>query len=358
MKVFLEYLMRNLLLLTLIPFLLYLPINADAVEERTGYLNEITMLDWCETRLHGTASTLIVSINGVDFFYASNQLTNPLTFVFENIGNYELLCIENVVKNGSVFHYMNYNIIEQSSPVEEEKPKKSNGGCADCTPPTLGYDSMGVKKVDDGVCINDSCMDGGYYHTEYPMQSTLLYFPNIVSTTYYENNGPSNMKLVQLGIGVKEIGSPLSQSQAIIEVWLNNFRNDIYNPSIEEIKLVDPDGIINKATAEVELVPCMEDSDATCLKTDFKYSYAKPPNSTILMSNAWDQYRNAYNNYFNDGLEVIYYSPPSVDIQEEPKECVIQSIQHRNNPCQFLPLIEYEKQRALKITEELVPIYR
>lgn len=206
--------------------------------------------------------------------------------------------------------HLHFTPIELSSTYPSDNIKKSGrGGCSDCIPPTLGYDSKGVKKVDNGICINGSCMDGGYFHTEYTMQSTLLYWPNTISLKYYENNGPSNMQMVQLGIGVKEIGSPLSQSQAIIEVWLNPFKGDMYNPTIQEIIIVDPDKMLYYTDADISLVPCMDSFSSSCLQVDFKYSYAKPPASPILVTNAWDIPRNAINNYINNGLSVINYTP-------------------------------------------------
>jgi len=230
--------------------------------------------------------------------------------------------------------------------------KKSNGGCSDCTPPTLGYDGEGVKKVDNGVCINDSCMDGGYFHTEYPMQHTTINQLNVISTTYYENGSPSNVSLVQLGIGVKEIGSPINDSQVLIEVYLDYFANDMENPSIKEIILIDPDGIINNATAVISLVPCMENSGTPCLKTDFSYSYGIVPSTTILMSNAIDYDGNVINNYFNDGLAVtdntIDDVPvlPEIDIVPLEPKCTTSSTQADRNNCQFKFIVSHEINRA------------
>ena len=132
-----------------------------------------------------------------------------------------------------------------------EPIEKSSGGCADCIAPTLGYDRTGTKRVDDGICVNDTCVDAGKYHTPYPMQNTLIYSYNTISTKWYENNGPSNIKLIKLGIGVKEIGSPLTESDAIITVLLNPFKNDIYNPTISEIKVIDKNNILQNVNATI-----------------------------------------------------------------------------------------------------------
>lgn len=329
----------------------------------------------CDTRGNSVSSQMfaklvIISVdNGREF---SNDADNSIV-KFHTDKLIRVTCVSIMINdpsNGELqatyeFHPSGDDEIDYTNPVEFREDsddnndssddstgdgtKKSNGGCNDCTPPTLGY-SGGIKKVDNGVCINDSCMDGGKYHTEYPMQNTLLYFPNTVSLKYYENNGPSNMKMAQLGLGVHEIGSPISQSQALIEVWLNPFKGDMYNPTIHEIKTIDLDGILSWSDATVSLVPCMMNNTSNnCLEFNFEFAYAKPPQSAVLASNAWDIPRNTINNYFNDGLHVIY-SPesiiPTILPEETLEECHYKSIQNRNNSCQFLTLIEYEKNKA------------
>lgn len=250
-------------------------------------------------------------------------------------------------------------VSDENSTNDNSQKKSNNGGCNDCTPPTLGYDGTGVKKVDNGVCINDSCMDGGYFHTEYPMQSTLLFFPNTISLKYYENGSPTNIVMAQLGLGVPEIGSPLGESEVIIEVWLNYFKNDIYNPTIKQIIVTDPDDILSWYNADIQLVQCMiqDNTDNNCLEFNFKFAYAQPPVSTILMSNAMDTKRNVMNSYFNDGLNVLHstiYAPKVIipTLEEPQKECHYKTIQKRNNPCQFLSLIEFEKNRALEYLDQ------
>jgi len=200
--------------------------------------------------------------------------------------------------------------IEEPSSKTEHDIKKSNGGCFDCVPPTLGYDRHGIKKVDNGICINKSCIDGGKYHT-YFTQNTFLYYPTTVSLIYYENYGPHNIKIVQLGVG-SEHGSPINKSEALIEVWLNRFSNDMYNPTIKEVKIIDPDGLLYFTNISVEIVPCLSGS---CLKTDFVFSYTKVPDSSILVTNAIDWNGSAINNYIMDGLDVISTSKRNIVIQ-------------------------------------------
>ncbi len=256
----------------------------------------------------------------------SNQFAQVYEFTeASNTRNFETISILNTVNGGEPLipdtRYFLHLIVQyydgtserlrigmvKTNNVEIIEEEKRNGGCSDCTPPTLGYDSKGEKRVDNGICIKETCVDAGYFQTDFQSQITLIYFPNTVSLIYYENQGPSNIDLVQLGIGCPEIGSPISECDAITEVYLNHFKNDIYNPSIKEIKVIDREGILSAAKAHVELVQCMEDAPTTCLKTVIKYSYAKAPSSVVLVSNAVDYSKNTINNYF-DGFDVVYHT--------------------------------------------------
>ena len=309
-------------------------------DQRYADIKHIANLDLAET-------IIIDNIENISIQPSTDY--NIMLFLTGNFTNYDYFTSYN-------FYNFAYIITTPPKPnviVETiAETKNSGSSCWDCIPPTISYSSNGIKRVDNGVCINGLCMDGGKYHTEFPLQDTLLYSPNEIDVTHYENNGPSSIQLVQLGIGVPEVGTPLSKSQAIIEVWLDNFQNDIYNPSIKEIILVDNNEIINNYNATVELTPCMDDNFTTCLKTVFEYSYKLPPTTAILVTNAWDYNRNTFNNYFNDGLFVFSEIEPEIIIPEEERECDISTVQNRNNQCQFLSLIEQEKYRALSLLGE------
>jgi sugar lactone lactonase YvrE len=249
-------------------------------------------------------------------------------------------------------------------------PVGNGGGCSgDCTPPTLGVDSNNRQRVNDGISINGFAKDGGYYHTEYPMQFTQIGQTNNIALKYYENGGAHNIQLVQLGIGIREIGTPINNSEALIEVWMDNFSDDIDNPTIKEAIIIDPDHILGNISVSTSLVSCgasagnsanvsyttdFNDKDtqadtinSTCLRVNFQYSYAKVPQSAVLGSNAMDYQRNTFNNYFNDGLTVIDPTPIVEQVQEpEPQEiCHIKNVPERYD-CFFESMVQYEIRRA------------
>jgi len=274
--------------------------------------------------------------------------------------------------------------IRESIVVSDNSHKKSGGGCSgDCTPPTIGLGNNGMLLVKDGITINGHSEDGGYYHTEYPMQYTELHQQNRIDLKYYDNSGPHAISIVQLGIGVKDIGTPISESQALIEVHMDYFSDDIYNPILKKVVTIDPDEILYDVSADVKLSTCNEsydvdkvnvklsDSygfndryefyknlvDSTCLSVGFNYSYDKIPDSWILLSNAIDYKRNTFNNYFNDGLTVIDTNPV-IEIQEEQYkyECTdgISHVMTRNN-CNFNYMKQYEIQKSIYTVKQICP---
>lgn len=239
-----------------------------------------------------------------------------------------------------------------SSHTIDDKNKKKGGSCSgDCTPPTLNYNGQGDQFVTNGITINNFSTDADYFHTELK-QNTTLGFVNNITLKYYENGGPSNIELIQIGF-VKEIGTPLSKSEALIEVWMDYFANDIENPKIKKIVIIDPKNIIDIQSITQSLQDCndMDDiEDLKCLSTSFQYRYKKVPESFVIVAEAFDYNKNTQRNYFNDGLIVIDPNPTEPLIVEKYEyECLDkpQKVITRNH-CLFGEMKEYEAQRALE----------
>lgn len=226
-------------------------------------------------------------------------------------------------------------------------------GCgSDCTAPWLGKDKDGVLQVEGGITINGVQKNGGLYYTEYPMIYTNINDENTVTLIYQENQGPTNIKLVQLA-SVKEVGTSLGESQWMIEVWLNDFRSDVSNPTIKEIIIEDDYNLLVNVNATVSLVQCKADSvdQEGCLSTTFTFTNIQIPYYPVLVAEAIDYKNNSFQNFFNDGLQVVdpYYVEPT---PPEPYkyECKdsIQKVMTRNN-CNFNDIIQSEANRALAL---------
>ncbi len=231
---------------------------------------------------------------------------------------------------------------------------KGGGGCSDCTPPTIGLNSKGERKVDDGLVLNGESLQVEYFKTPMPMQYTEIGKENHLQVKVYENQGAYNIRMVQFAMGIKEIGTPISEAQALLEIEIANFANDIDNPSVFQANLIDNDGIINEDYGiGTSLVQCMDGFNHECLQLDIFWTYDKVIENPVLALNGWDTRRNSFTDYFNDGLTVIDPNPITIDepVEEQTKECKIYKVPTRNNPCQFNPMIEHEIAKATQYLE-------
>jgi len=186
----------------------------------------------------------------------------------------------------------------------EPNKKSGNGSCNDCTPPTIGLDKDGVRYVDGGLKLNGVSYNGDYFKNHMNMQYTEIGKMNHLHLKVYENSGAYNIDMIQFGI-VPEIGSPINNYEPRIEIDVSNFANDVYNPSLDNITLIDKKGIIDNYDVTVSIVQCMEEYTQQCLQLDIYWTFAKVPEFNVLLINGWDNNKNSFNNYFNDGLTTI-----------------------------------------------------
>ena len=67
---------------------------------------------------------------------------------------------------------------------------------------------------------------------------------------------------------------------------------------------------------DVSLVPCMIGHASECLGVDIYWTFGQVPNHTVLAINGWDNNKNSFTTYFNDGLTV---TDPNY-VEPTPKE--------------------------------------
>ena len=193
-------------------------------------------------------------------------------------------------------------------------------GCrGDCIQPTLGIDTQGIRQVEDGFGYNNNHTDVQSFHTPYPLITTEVGQENSVTLRIYENYGPHSIELVQLGLGIPEIGAPLHSGEVVLEAWMKPNYSDVEQPPIVgEFVISDVHNLIENDSvwAETDLVPCMTSSVdyAGCLEMTLHYSYREAPLYNVMMINAMDAKRNAENTYFNDGVEVSGESLNPADV--------------------------------------------
>jgi len=225
---------------------------------------------------------------------------------------------------------MPIEIDDPGEEVEATEPLKddTNGGCADCTPPTLGLDSNFMRIVDYGFSYNGNSVQVDKWHTPFPLITAYVNQTNTVEVIVYENGGVYNMALVQFGLGATEIGESLNDLEVLIEVWLDPFGNNgdpdaIGDIAIEKIIIKDRNNLIETFTvfAVADIVKCMADSyDEKCLKVTLQYSYREATINNIMVVNVSDKPRNSQNFFFNDGVQVVGESlnePPTYTLHNK-----------------------------------------
>lgn len=238
--------------------------------------------------------------------------------------------------------------------------EKKNGGkdrCSDCTPPTIGLDTHGKRFVDYGVVLNGEKFQMNNYKTHIPMMYAEIGVENHLSIKVYENKGAYNIDFIQFGM-VKEIGSSMNVFEPRLHIDVKNTANDIYNPALESIELIDKKGIISNYTVKESLVDCMDGYTNTCLQLDIYWSFEQVPENKVLAIGGWDNENNSFTHYLNDGMTVTdsnYVEPITKEpYQYECKDPPLDTIQvwTRLN-CNFAEYKQNIADEALQYLEEV-----
>jgi len=176
----------------------------------------------------------------------------------------------------------------------------TNGGgsCGvDCIGPTLGVNSDGKRLVDDGFSYNGKSVDVEYYYTPYPLVTVNVGEQNVAEFKIYENLGPDNIRHFELAFGLAS-GESIGMSKAVIN-WDKSF------DGIETITLDDPENVLETIIVNTFEGPCSDESQIKCLIVKVGHTFRSPLDFNILGTNVWDVKRNAWQNYYNHGIEVV-----------------------------------------------------
>ncbi|NNM03217.1 MAG: hypothetical protein HKP26_06630, partial [Nitrosopumilus sp.] len=181
-----------------------------------------------------------------------------------------------------------------------------NGSChGDCSPPTLGIDKNNKRVVSNGFAFNDNPVDAELYFTPYPLITAYVGEENTIDLRIYENDGPSNLAHVGIAFGLGN-GETFTESNAIIN-WDRDY------DGTETISLIDPYNVLANVTVNVTEVEC-DDIGSKCTDVTVYHTFRAPLEFNMVATNIWDLDRNAWQNYFNHGLQVMGESlnPPNI----------------------------------------------
>ena len=180
----------------------------------------------------------------------------------------------------------------------EDNSNNGGSGCTDCTPPTFGKNKAGKIVVSGGFAFNNvEPVDVTDFHTDFSLIAVITNVTNTATVKVYENQGISSIAMVQFGLGMPEVGSPLSDAQTLVEISLAQ-------GEIDSVTTVDSNNLVDVTDVTTETVDCMADTAYECLEIAMKYVYRDQPKYNVMAINAMDTHRNTNTNYLNDGIVV------------------------------------------------------
>lgn len=174
------------------------------------------------------------------------------------------------------------------------------GGCSDCSPPTLGVDSSGQRKVSGGLSVNDNMYDVKNFKQELIPHAVKLNQPTEIILKIYEDRGYDGLKHVELNLGQHEkmISGVMVEDHLVTIEWSKTFDGKT------KVKTFDKQGLIKDVS-----VDALDNSPVTGVK--FKFTLVKEFDASTIVTKVWDMKRNSNVNYFYNALDIISNKPVS-----------------------------------------------
>ena len=170
-------------------------------------------------------------------------------------------------------------------------------GCSNCEAPTLGVNKNFQRLVDNGFSYNGKSVDVERYFTPYPLVTVQTGKQNVAEFKIYDDKGPDRISHFELAFGLAS-GESIGMSKAVIN-WDKTF------DGIETVTLDDPENVLDNIKVTTSEGSCSDDSSQKCLILKVKHTFRAPLDFNILGTNVWDFKRNAWQNYYNHGIEVV-----------------------------------------------------
>jgi len=172
-----------------------------------------------------------------------------------------------------------------------------NGCDGECSEPTMGVNSYGKRLVENGFTYNGKQIDVERFFTPYPLITVNVGIQNTAVFKIYDNLGPDNIRHFDLAFGLSS-GQIMGTSNAMIQ-WDRSF------DGIETVTVVDPHNVLDNVRVDTLEGKCRTDSSTDdCLIIIVNHTFRAPLESDIVATNVWDQRRNAWQNYYNHGVNV------------------------------------------------------
>ena len=177
-------------------------------------------------------------------------------------------------------------------------PDSGGSGCSgDCIPPTLGVDQKGLRHVHNGFSYNDNPVNVELFYTPYPLITAEVGKENKVVFKIFENGGTQNFEHIGFAFGMRS-GDVIADSKAVI-----NF--DRTFDGRESVTKDDPENALGNIRAFSQTGSCSPGSSTQCTIVTIFHTFREPLEFNIVGTTVWDANGNAWENYYNHGIEVV-----------------------------------------------------
>lgn len=175
------------------------------------------------------------------------------------------------------------------------------GGCADCSPPTLGVDAAGKRQVSGGLTINGQTFDVEKFKQDLDSQTLKIGEPVEITLKIYDNRGYSELKHVELNLGHEEkfLSGVMVPHHSVTIEWSKTFDGKTTTTIFDKQKLVKD--------VSVQVI-----DNSPIIGVKFNFTPMEKFNVSTIVTKIWDQKRNDNTNYFHNVLNIVSNEPASV----------------------------------------------
>ena len=193
-----------------------------------------------------------------------------------------------------------------ADPPKDHKSRSSTGSSNEhYKKPTFGLSHLTESLiVNNGMCLNDSCVDVVSWHTKYPEDKILIDTTNYLQAKMYTDK---TLRYVEFFFGVPRPGDA-SNAEVFVKVSLSRNYTSPNNYDVTGISTIDTEGLLDGTVTAATIQPskCLSaDAEPSCHTVTLQFDFNEAPIHKAFAIAAVDMDRRVHTNYFNDGFVVL-----------------------------------------------------
>ena len=151
--------------------------------------------------------------------------------------------------------------------------------------------------VSNGFNYNGNAIGVENYFTPYPLITVNVGQKNTATFKIFDDNGPENIRHFEFAFGLRaDQYITINKASIIWEKFLGG---------IEIVLLNDPENVLDDVNVRSSTGSCSSGSSKECLILVMDHTFRAPLDFDIIGTNVWDSTRNAWQNYYNHGIEIV-----------------------------------------------------